>query len=150
MHFSAFSPLCFLILWNIAPIALEHTDMLQSTKHECDGSVWTSWMLQSAEPDHVFKFIFSFKFCLGIVIVPNASDHGGHQPLQLLCPLLACLENFLMVGFLLAVIVHHSLIGDQRQSKDAHSTVTRHDYFMNRAHSWEGRQFRYSRGSPVI
>lgn len=42
MHVSAFAPFCSLILWNIAPTALEHTDMLQSTKHEGDGSVWTS------------------------------------------------------------------------------------------------------------
>ncbi len=71
-----------------------------------------------------------------IVVVLYPGDHGGHQPLQLLRPLFARLQNLLVIGLFLAVVVHHRLISYQRQSEDAHPTVPCHDHLVNRTHAW--------------
>lgn len=70
-----------------------------------------------------------------VVVVLDPGHHGGHQPLQLLCTLLARLEDLLVVGLLLAVVVHHRLIGDQREGEDPHAAVTRDDHLVRRAHA---------------
>lgn len=62
------------------------------------------------------------------------SHHGGHQLLQLLGPLPARLQDLLVVGPLLAVVVHHRPVADQRQGEAAHPGVAGDDDLVDGAH----------------
>lgn len=68
----------------------------------------------------------------------DPGHHGGHQVLQQLGSLLPCLEDLLVVGLLLALVVHDSKVGDQGQGEDAHAAVARYDHLVDRAHAWGG------------
>lgn len=70
-----------------------------------------------------------------VVVVFNPRHHGGNQPLQLLLSQLGRVEDLLVIGLISAVIVHHHLVGDQRQSEDAHPAVTRNDHLVDCAHA---------------
>ncbi|KAF3857918.1 hypothetical protein F7725_011119 [Dissostichus mawsoni] len=71
--------------------------------------------------------VMKLGMCSGVVVVLQPGDHGGHQLLQLLRPLPARLQHLLVVGLLLAVVVHHRPVADQRQGEAAHPGVTRND-----------------------
>lgn len=62
------------------------------------------------------------------------SHHGGHQLLQLRGPLPARLQDFFVVGLLLAVVVHHRPVADQRQGEATHPGVAGDDYLVHSAH----------------
>lgn len=64
----------------------------------------------------------------------HSSHHGGHQLLQLLCPQPARLQDFFVVGLLLAVVVHHRPVADQRQGEATHPSVTGDDDLVDSAH----------------
>lgn len=70
-----------------------------------------------------------------VVAVLNPGHHGGHQLLQLLRSLLADLQDLLVVGLLLALVVHHRLVGDERERKGAHAAVARDDDLVRGAHA---------------
>ena len=70
-----------------------------------------------------------------VVVVLQSSHHGGHQFLQLLGPLPARLQDFLVVGLLLAVIVHHCPVADQRHGEATHPGMTGDDHLMYGAHT---------------
>lgn len=70
-----------------------------------------------------------------VVVVLDPGHHGGNQSLQLLRSLLARLEDLLVIGLLLAVVVRHHLVGDEREGEDAHAAVARDDYLMDCAHA---------------
>lgn len=70
-----------------------------------------------------------------VVAVLHPGHHGGHQLLQLLGSLLADLQHLLVVGLLLALVVHHRLVGDERQRKGAHAAVARDDDLVHGAHA---------------
>lgn len=73
-----------------------------------------------------------------VVVVLQPSHHGGHQLLQLLRPLPARLQDLLVVGLLLAVVVHHRLVADQRHGEAAHAAVAGDDHLVHRAHPYRG------------
>ena len=66
------------------------------------------------------------------------SHHGGHQLLQLLGPQPACLQDLLVVGLLLAVVVHHRPVADQRQGEATHPGVAGDDDLVDGAHPCSG------------
>ena len=44
-----------------------------------------------------------------------------------------------MVGFLLAVVVHHHFVGDEGDPKDSEATVPGYNYFWDSAHAYGRR-----------
>ncbi|KAG7232056.1 hypothetical protein INR49_009939 [Caranx melampygus] len=60
--------------------------------------------------------------------------HDGHQLLQLLGPDAARLQHLLVVGLLLAVVVHHRAVADQGEGEAAHAGVTGDDHLVDGAH----------------
>lgn len=71
---------------------------------------------------------------VGVVVVLQPSHHGGHQLLQLLGPLPARLQDFFVVGLLLAVVVHHRPVADERQGEATHPGVSGNYYLVDGAH----------------
>lgn len=48
-------------------------------------------------------------------------------------------QHFLVVGFLLAVVAHHHLVGDEGDPKDSEATMPGHNYFWDGAHAYGRR-----------
>lgn len=86
-----------------------------------------------------------------VVIVLQPRHHAGHQLLQMLGSQPARLQNLLVVGFLLAVVVHDRLVADQRQGKAAHAGVAGDDDLVDGAHPCRRfRQVGVGRLSPHV
>lgn len=78
---------------------------------------------------------------LGVVVaVLDPGHHGGDQLLQLLGSLLPRLEDLLVVGPLLTLVVHDGLVGDQGKGEDAHAAVACCDRLVDSAHAWRGEK----------
>uniref|UniRef100_A0A3B3T3T1 C2H2-type domain-containing protein n=1 Tax=Paramormyrops kingsleyae TaxID=1676925 RepID=A0A3B3T3T1_9TELE len=73
-------------------------------------------------------------------VVLHAHYHCGHQAGELLRAHLPCLQHLLVVGLLLAVVVHHGLVCDERQCEDPQAAVPGHDGLVHRAHACQVRE----------
>lgn len=62
-------------------------------------------------------------------------DQVAHEPLEVPGPALGGLQHLLVVGPLVAVVVHHDLVGDEGQAQDAQAAVTSRHHLRNRAHT---------------
>ena len=85
-----------------------------------------------------------------VVVVLDAQDHVGDQALQLLGAQLARLQHLLVVGFLLALVVHDGLVGDERQGEAAHATVAGYQDLVNRAHSCQNGERERERENATL
>lgn len=67
--------------------------------------------------------------------VLDLSDEVADKPLEVLGSVLGGLQHLLVVGFLIAVIICHDLVGDKRQTQDMQATVTSHHHLWDCAHT---------------
>lgn len=71
---------------------------------------------------------------VGVVVLLQPSHQGGHQLLQLFGPQPPRLQDLFVVGLLLAVVVHHRPVADQRQGEATHPSVAGSDDLVDSTH----------------
>lgn len=77
---------------------------------------------------------------VSLVLRLQPSHQIGHQILQLFGPQPPGLQDLLMVGFLLTVIIHHCTIAYQRQGEATHPSMTGNNDFMDGAHPFSNEK----------
>ncbi len=71
------------------------------------------------------------------------------EPLEVLGSVLGGPQYLLMVCLLIAVIISHNLVGDERQTQDAQATVTSHHHLWHCTHTLTGKKEVYFRCAVV-
>lgn len=68
------------------------------------------------------------------------SHQIGHQILQLFGPQPPSLQDLLVVGSLLTIIIHHRAVADQRHGEATHPSVTGNNDLVDSAHPYNEKE----------